>query len=79
MHASRVVSSCELYIGQVEIGAGVIPAGGGTKELLRRIVNPTMHIKDNLPLPAMQVVFELIGQAKVVTSAIEDTSKWFLP
>jgi 3-hydroxyacyl-CoA dehydrogenase len=40
MSASRVVASAELYTGLVEIGAGVIPAGSGTKEMLRRILNP---------------------------------------
>jgi 3-hydroxyacyl-CoA dehydrogenase len=78
MHASRIVAAGELYIGQVEIGAGVIPAGGGTKELLRRVVNPVMRIKDNPVLPAMQVVFELIGQAKVATSAVEAREFGFL-
>jgi len=78
MHASRVVAAGELYIGQVEIGAGVIPAGGGTKELLRRLVNPVMRIKDTPPLPAMQLVFELIGQGKVATSAVEAREFGFL-
>jgi 3-hydroxyacyl-CoA dehydrogenase len=78
MHASRVVAAGELYIGQVELGAGVIPAGGGTKELLRRVVNPSMRIKDNPPLPAMQIVFELIGQGKVATSAVEAREFGFL-
>jgi len=78
MHGSRVVAAGELYMGQVEIGAGVIPAGGGTKELLRRVVNPSMRIKDNPPLPAMQLVFELIGQAKVATSAVEAREFGFL-
>jgi 3-hydroxyacyl-CoA dehydrogenase len=78
MHASRIVAAGELYIGQVEIGAGVIPAGGGTKELLRRVINPVMRVKDNPALPAMQVVFELIGQAKVATSAVEARAFGFL-
>jgi len=78
MHASRIVSAAELYIGQVEIGAGVIPAGGGTKELLRRVVNPVMRIKNNPVLPAMEMVFELIGQAKVATSALEAQQFGFL-
>jgi 3-hydroxyacyl-CoA dehydrogenase len=78
MHGSRVVVASELYIGQVEIGAGVIPAGGGTKELLRRVVNPSLRVKDNPPLPAMQLVFELIGQAKVATSAVEAYEMGFL-
>ncbi len=78
MHASRVVAAAELYIGQVEIGAGVIPAGGGTKELLRRIVNPSVRIKNNPVLPAMERVFELIGQATVATSAVEARQYGFL-
>jgi len=78
MHASRIVAAGELYIGQVEMGAGVIPAGGGTKELLRRIVNPSMRIKDNPPLPAAQFVFELIGMARVATSAVEAREFGFL-
>ncbi len=78
MHAGRVVAAAELYIGQVEIGVGVIPAGGGTKELLRRIVNPVMRVKDNVALPAMQKVFELIGMAKVATSAVEALEFGFL-
>lgn len=78
MHASRVVAAGELYIGQVELGAGVIPAGGGTKELLRRIVNPSMRINENPPLPAIGKVFELIGEAKVATSAVEAREFGFL-
>jgi 3-hydroxyacyl-CoA dehydrogenase len=78
MHGSRVVAASELYVSQLEIGAGVIPAGGGTKELLRRIVNPVMLIEGNLPLPAMQVVFNLIGQAKTATSAVEAREFGFL-
>ena len=45
MYGSRVVAAAELYAGLVEIGAGVIPAGGGTKEMVRRIVNPPMQPK----------------------------------
>ncbi len=78
MHAPRVVAAGELYIGQVEIGVGVIPAGGGTKELLRRIVNPAMRVKNNLVLPAMEKVFEIIGQAKIATSAVEARQFGFL-
>jgi 3-hydroxyacyl-CoA dehydrogenase len=78
MHANRVVAASELYFSQVEISAGVIPAGGGTKELLRRIVNPSVRIKNNPPQPAMQIVFELIGQAKTATSAVEAREFGFL-
>jgi 3-hydroxyacyl-CoA dehydrogenase len=78
MHASRVVSHIELYIGQVEIGPGVIPAGGGTKELLRRILNPAMRTEHADHLPYMQRIAELIAQAKVATSAEEARRFGFL-
>jgi len=71
MHASRVVAAAETYIGLVELGAGVIPAGGGTKEMLRRIVNPMMRVESAEVLPALQRAFLQIGQAKVATSAEE--------
>ncbi len=78
MHGNRVVAAAELYIGQVEIGAGVIPAGGGTKEMLRRLVNPAMRVKDTEVLPFMQKVFELLGMATVATSAVEARQYGFL-
>lgn len=71
MHGSRVVAAAETYIGLVELGAGVIPAGGGTKEILRRIVNPVMRVENAEPLAALQRAFLQIGQAKVSTSAEE--------
>ena len=71
MSASRVVAASELYAGLVEIGAGVIPAGGGTKEMLRRILNPAMRTKNVEPLLFLQRIFEQIGLAKVGASAEE--------
>ena len=71
MHSSRVVAAAETYIGLVELGAGVIPAGGGTKEMLRRILNPVMRIENAEPLAALQRAFLQMGQAKVATSAEE--------
>jgi 3-hydroxyacyl-CoA dehydrogenase len=70
-HASRVVAAAELYTGFVEFGVGVIPAGGGTKEMLRRIVNPAMKTENAEALPFLQRVFMQIGLAKVATSAEE--------
>ena len=66
LHAARVQAAAESYIGLVEAGVGLIPAGGGTKEMLARAV-------DGLPagadlLPHVQRVFETIGFAKVSTS-----------
>ncbi len=71
VHAARVVAAAETYTGFVEFGPGVIPAGGGTKEMLRRIVNPVMRIENAEPLAALQKVFLQIGQARVSTSALE--------
>jgi len=74
MHASRVVAAAETYIGLVELGVGLVPAGAGTKEMLRRIVNPMMRVENAEPLAALQKVFLQIGQAKVATSAEEARS-----
>ncbi len=71
MHASRVVAAAETYIGLVELGAGVIPAGAGTKEYMRRIINPAMRVEGAEVFPFLQKAFLQIGQAKVATSAEE--------
>ena len=58
--------------GLVEVGSvGVIPAGTGTKEMLRRVVNPVMRIPNADPISVMQKVFEQIATAKVATGAQE--------
>jgi 3-hydroxyacyl-CoA dehydrogenase len=77
--ADRVVASLETYIGLVEVGVGIVPAGGGCKELLRRIVAPAMRAApDAPPLPFVQRVFETVGLAKVATSAVEARELGFL-
>jgi 3-hydroxyacyl-CoA dehydrogenase len=79
LHADRIVAAAETYMGLVEVGIGLIPAGGGTKELTRRIVSRTMTLSpDTPPLPLAQKVFETIGQAKVSTSALEARTLGFL-
>jgi 3-hydroxyacyl-CoA dehydrogenase len=67
LHANRVQAAAESYIGLVEVGVGLIPAGGGTKEMLARAVEDLPPNVDLLP--AVQRVFETIGFAKVGTSA----------
>jgi 3-hydroxyacyl-CoA dehydrogenase len=74
MHGSRIVAAAETYIGLVELGAGVIPAGGGTKELMRRIVNPVMRVENAEVFAPLQRAFLQMGQAKVATSAEEARS-----
>ena len=71
MACSKRVAAAETFIGLVEFGIGVIPAGGGTKELLRRVVNPVMRIPNADPISVLQKVFETIALAKVATGAHE--------
>ncbi len=68
MHAVRVQAAAESYIGLVEAGVGLIPGGGGTKELLARHVEGAPGPDIDL-LPWVQQVFETIGFGKVSTSA----------
>jgi 3-hydroxyacyl-CoA dehydrogenase len=68
LHTDRVQAAAESYIGLVEAGVGLIPAGGGTKEMLARAVEGLASPATDL-LPAVQAVFETIGFAKVSTSA----------
>jgi 3-hydroxyacyl-CoA dehydrogenase len=79
MHADRVVAALETYIGLVEVGVGIVPAGGGCKELLRRVVSPAMRAGGDVPaLPFVQRVLETIGTARVATSALEARDLGFL-
>jgi 3-hydroxyacyl-CoA dehydrogenase len=71
MSCSRAVAAAELYAGLVEVGVGVIPAGSGTKEMVRRVLNPPMRTAGVEPLPILQRLFEQIGLGKVATSAEE--------
>lgn len=71
MACSRRVAAPETFIGLVEMGVGVIPAGTGTKELIRRVINPVMRIQNADPISVMQKVFEQIALAKVATGAFE--------
>ncbi len=78
LHADRVVAALETYMGQVESAVGLVPAGGGCKELVRRVVSPAMRVPDAPPLPFVQRVFETIALAKVGTSAVESRELGFL-
>ncbi|HJR58657.1 MAG TPA: 3-hydroxyacyl-CoA dehydrogenase NAD-binding domain-containing protein [Vicinamibacterales bacterium] len=68
LHADRVQAAAETYMGLVEAGVGLIPAGGGTKEMLARAMAAMPDSNGDL-LPHVQRVFELIGFAKVSASA----------
>ena len=68
LHGDRVQAAAESYIGLVEVGVGLIPAGGGTKEMLARAAAACTGPQDDL-LAVVQPVFETIGFGKVSTSA----------
>ena len=69
MHADRVVAAAETYIGLVEFGVGVIPGGGGSKEMTLRASD--LFRKNDVELNILQENFLTIGMAKVATSAHE--------
>jgi 3-hydroxyacyl-CoA dehydrogenase len=68
LHGDRVHAAAETYMGLVEVGVGLIPAGGGTKEMVARAI-------ENAPsgttdwLPPVQRAFETVAFAKVSSSA----------
>ncbi|AJW61956.1 putative 3-hydroxyacyl-CoA dehydrogenase [Elizabethkingia miricola] len=69
MHADRVVAAAETYIGLVEFGVGVIPGGGGSKELTVRTMKEV--IADDVKTNRLRDAFMNIAMAKVATSAYE--------
>ncbi len=79
LHADRVRAAAETYIGLVEVGVGIIPAGGGTKEMLLRVMDSIPKgVDDADPFPFVKRAFETIALAKVATSAEEARSLGFL-
>ena len=77
LHSDRVQPAAESYIGLVEMGVGLIPAAGGTKEMLARAVEHLPDPRADL-MPRVQPVFEAIGFAKVSTSAADALRLGFL-
>ncbi|PZW39518.1 3-hydroxyacyl-CoA dehydrogenase [Mesonia algae] len=69
LHADKVVAHAETYIGLVEFGVGVIPGGGGSKEMTVRAADTFQ--KDDVELNRLREHFLTIGMAKVSTSAYE--------
>jgi 3-hydroxyacyl-CoA dehydrogenase len=75
MHAQMVRAAAETYLGLVEVGVGVIPAGGGCKELLARM--PGLS-PERGPFAASRHAFEVIAVATVATSAADAVQYGFL-
>ena len=68
LHADRVQAAAETYMGLVEVGVGLIPAGGGTKEVTLRAAAQLLPGGTDL-LPPVQRAFENVGFARTSTSA----------
>ncbi len=76
--SDRIRAAAETYMGLVEVGVGLLPAGGGTKEM---VVRNLEGIPDGVaadPLPFLRRAFETVGMAKVATSAKEARELGFL-
>ncbi len=69
LHADKIVAAAETYMGLVEFGVGVIPGGGGSKEMALRASDAFQ--KGDVELNILQENFLTIGMAKVSTSAYE--------
>jgi 3-hydroxyacyl-CoA dehydrogenase len=77
MGGDRVCAAAETYMGLVEVGVGVIPAGGGCWALLERVLEGVDEpVLSNIPF--IRTAFENIGMAKVATSGEEARDRKFL-
>jgi 3-hydroxyacyl-CoA dehydrogenase len=78
LHADAVQANAELYMGLVEAGVGLIPAGGGTKELLFRFTEELKPYAEADPFEGVKRAFQLIALAATSTSALEARKMGFL-
>ncbi|MGQ0766301.1 MAG: 3-hydroxyacyl-CoA dehydrogenase NAD-binding domain-containing protein [Gemmatimonadota bacterium] len=78
LHADLVQAHAELYTGLVEVGVGLIPAGGGTKELLFRFTRELQPYEETDPFEAVKRAFRLITLATTSSSALDARRLGFL-
>ena len=78
LHAARVQAHAELYMGLVEVGVGLLPGGGGTKELLFRFTRELERYEEADPFEAVKRAFKLITMATTSTSALDARNLGFL-
>jgi 3-hydroxyacyl-CoA dehydrogenase len=78
LHADVVQAHAELYMGLVEVGVGLLPGGGGTKELLFRFTRDLEPYEEADPFEGVKRAFRLIALATTSTSALEARRLGFL-
>jgi 3-hydroxyacyl-CoA dehydrogenase len=78
LHSDKVRAAGETYMGLVEVGVGLLPGGGGTKEMTLRAMDLAKKTPDADPLVFLKKTFEILGMGKVATSAQEARSFGFL-
>ena len=78
LHGDRIRAAAETYMGLVEVGVGLIPGGGGTKEMTLRAMDAAKRTPDADAFAFIRKSFELLGMGKVATSAQEARSWGFL-
>jgi 3-hydroxyacyl-CoA dehydrogenase len=79
LHAARVRASAETYMGLVETGVGLVPAGGGAKEMALRALDRSSGVEGADPFPFVKRAFETIAFAKVSTSGAEALRLFLTP
>jgi len=79
LHGARVRASAETYMGLVEVGVGLVPAGGGTKEMALRALERCAGVEGADPFPFLKRAFETIAFAKVSTSGAEALRMFLRP
>ena len=78
LYADRIQAHAELYMGLVEVGVGLIPAGGGTTEIVFRFMSDLTPYDEADPFEAIKRAFQLIAMAKTSTSAFDARKLGFL-
>jgi 3-hydroxyacyl-CoA dehydrogenase len=78
LHADAIQAHAELYMGLVEVGVGLLPGGGGTKELLFRFTSELAPYEEADPFEGVKRAFKLIAMGTTSTSALEARKLGFL-
>jgi 3-hydroxyacyl-CoA dehydrogenase len=79
LHAARVHASAETYMGLVEVGVGLVPGGGGTKEMALRALDRCAGVEGADPFPFVKRAFDTIVFAKVSASGAEARRLFLTP